>query len=778
MKQNRKFIPMIALGLTALLGVSSAEIDWVGNTLSLTEANPTFSSTEARELGFLDDAIIRVSIQEPSIIARYNQPLSVKGGALTVVFNSIGTELEIGNSLTLENGQVKVYLSPNYLNLGGDNIFSASQGVVLNGGDLSVDVRNSTSSDFNSDITFRGGNANFDFSNFNNTSNTYGFGGVGIGRMLKFDTTTTNGKAIFNFYNSNNVNFGFRSPIDIYKAPQRNTEDVLLNFSGSNNTVSFFTEFSNLKIVFGADRNINSSNNTFIRNHTALQSVDDDPNIAYIRWIQNDATEGQNNSVVSFPNKDRIGHKLIIGGTDDTTNTGVRGASVNFVMGVNTASPYGLKKDTLVIHAGSGTHNLGVKVFGSDDFQASTPTSLLIASAVNNVKLNTIDGYVNGFTLSKVEYNIVESTDENGNVVEDNAGNYTSYFLTSAKNVGVAPVNQSITSSALALNYDLFIGNFNSLNKRMGELRDNPYSQGAWARVFNGQISNDFSGSKNNYTTIQMGYDHKLGELSDASNYLGFSVSYLLGLSDQHSIDASSSYLSRSIKDVISNGIEIALYNSYIQDSGWFSDTIAKFSYLTSDFNILDNSNSTSEKESTSNIAFTLSQEFGYRFKLGETQSWYIDPQAELALGYFSGTDLKQVAGSDYLDAKSDSMILFRARVGTAVGYDFKDLTSSKDFNAKLYVGLSYEADFVSGGDVTLTPNNGSATKVGSLFGSDGRGVLNVGTNLEIKEYIRMYADIQTSFGGKITNDYQVNFGVRYSFGEGAGKETPKPNSL
>lgn len=123
-------------------------------------------------------------------------------------------------------------------------------------------------------------------------------------------------------------------------------------------------------------------------------------------------------------------------------------------------------------------------------------------------------------------------------------------------------------------------------------------------------------------------------------------------------------------------------------------------------------------------------------------------------------------------------MTLFRARVGTAVGHDFKDLTSSKDFNAKLYVGLSYEADFISGGDITLTPNNGSATKVGSLFGSDERGVVNVGTNLEIKEYIRMYADIQTSFGGKITNDYQVNFGVRYSFGEGAGKETPKPNSL
>lgn len=117
---------------------------------------------------------------------------------------------------------------------------------------------------------------------------------------------------------------------------------------------------------------------------------------------------------------------------------------------------------------------------------------------------------------------------------------------------------------------------------------------------------------------------------------------------------------------------------------------------------------------------------------------------------------------------------MFRARVGTAVGYDFKDFTADKDFNAKLYVGLSYEADFVSGGDVTLTPNNGNAMSVASVFSSDGRGVLNVGTNVKIKEQTRVYADIQTSFGGKITNDYQVNFGVRYSFGESASKEALK----
>lgn len=769
MKQNRKFMPMIALGLTALLSVGNAgEAVWgIDNVIDFTDSESV--AIEDKVLSS-NDYNMWIHTKNPSIVSKYNGTLSLSSSSLDIDFFNEGTELYFDKTFTISGGRANIVLDKN-------NIFSVNSTatIVLNGGNLYVDVLKSTSSNFVSSMVFSGGDADFYFDN--SQISYFGAKGVG-GRYLKFNTSTNSGKAIFSFADSNTISFDFNDysfnhENENYVVSSKPSEDVLLSFLGSNNKISFITDFTNLKIEFDAD----SGNNTFVRRYNGKVNSSTTDTTTSIRWIQNNTLGGGNNTIVSFPSTSLIGQKLVIGSKGEA-NTGVSGSPVNFIVGVNASPIYqgAVRKDTLIIHAGSGTHNLGVKVFGSDDFQATTP--LLIASAVSDVTLNPIDGYVSGFTLSKVEYNIVKYADENGNVPQDGSGNYTSYFLTSAKNVGVAPVNQSITSSALALNYDLFIGNFNSLNKRMGELRDNPYSEGMWGRIFNGQISNDFSGSKNNYTTIQMGYDHKLGELSDASNYLGFSVSYLLGLSDQHSIDASSSYLSRSIKDVISNGVEIALYNSYIQDNGWFSDTIAKFSYLTSDFNILDNSNSTSEKESTSNIAFTLSQEFGYRFKLGETQSQYIDPQAELALGYFSGTDLKQVAGSDYLDAKSDSMTLFRARVGTAVGYDFKDLTSSKDFNAKLYVGLSYEADFISGGDVTLTPNNGSATKVGSLFGSDGRGVLNVGTNLEIKEYIRMYADIQTSFGGKITNDYQVNFGVRYSFGEGAGKETPKPNSL
>lgn len=756
---TNKILPIIALGLASMLSVCNAGVatwqdDSISNTSTLRFDDTNATATEDKTLTSSWNII---SVGATS--ASYSGSLTTSSGisTLDIEFEKEGARLEFLKPIVLNSGLTTIVLNKgNTFSAFGSNSTSSLYGVVLNGGVLAVDIYSSKKSNFSSDITFNRGEACFSFDNL--VSGSFGFKEVGgsiSNSVLYFNAQTNSGKATFEFADSNSIalNFieraiGSNSTISNTKA----NEDVLLNFNGSNNRISLSDDFTNMKIVF---KNT-SSNNVLLRGTYGSSS-----DIRSIRWVEN---YGTNNTIVAFSSPLDTSSPLTI----DSIKSGADTKPLNFILGVNLeySQPIANK---LTIKSGSGTHNLGVYLVGASDFNPTT--SLLIASVVNGITLNPIDGYVSGFVLSKVEYEIAKGTDENGG---DSNTNYTSYYIKSAKNVGVAPVNQSITSSALALNYDLFIGNFNSLNKRMGELRDDPYSQGGWTRVFNGQISNDFSGSKNNYTTIQMGYDHKLGEFENASNYLGASVSYLLGLSDQHSIDSSSAYLSRSIKDVISNGVEIALYNSYVQDEGWFSDSIAKFSYLASDFNILDNTNNTSEKQSTSNIAFTLGEEFGYRFKLGESKAWYLDPQVEMALGYFSGTDLKQVAGNDYLDAKSDSMLMFRARVGTAVGYDFKDFTADKDFNAKLYVGLSYEADFVSGGDVTLTPNNGNAMSVASVFSSDGRGVLNVGTNVKIKEQTRVYADIQTSFGGKITNDYQVNFGVRYSFGESASKEALK----
>ncbi len=355
-------------------------------------------------------------------------------------------------------------------------------------------------------------------------------------------------------------------------------------------------------------------------------------------------------------------------------------------------------------------------------------------------------------------------TDEYGKTSNNGSNTYTTYFVNNARSAGASEANREATATAFGVNYDLYMANFNSLNKRMGELRDNPHSQGAWIRIFNGSQTNDMGlGTKSNYTTFQGGYDYAFG-MEGANNYLGLAIAYGLSDSKIQSSMADLNGSQRGVENIKSNAVEVAVYNSYVQDEGWYNDTIAKFSYIFSDFNMMGQS----QTYSTSNMAFTLSDEFGYRFKLGENKEWTIDPQLEVAYGYFDQSDFVQKLGVATLDSTLESITTLRTRVGSSFGYNFKNFTANKPIKASVYLGTFYEFDYISGGDITMTTNLGSTNSINSLS-PDGRVVMNVGTNVEIYDNTRIYFDFESSFAGKIRTDYQVNIGARYSFGESNG---------
>lgn len=351
-------------------------------------------------------------------------------------------------------------------------------------------------------------------------------------------------------------------------------------------------------------------------------------------------------------------------------------------------------------------------------------------------------------------------TDING--VYDKDGSFTTYFLSSATVKGVTTEAMDTSSTALSVNYDLYVATFNSLNKRMGELRDNPHSQGVWSRVFGGTQSNHFGlGTKTKYLAIQVGYDYAFG-FEGANNYLGISLAY--GLSSSK-VQSSSPQDSLELSQLKSSLVEVGIYNAYVQDEGWYNDSMLKFSYITSNFNLSKQDTA----YSTHNFAVIVGDEFGYRFKLGENKEWYIDPQLEMTLGYFNKTQLTQVLKKSWLDSLAEGLLTLRTRVGSSFAYDFKSFTHHKPFNASIYVGLFYEYDYVTDGKIFFKTNLGGESVSSNIIGSSGRVVTNVGSNIFIKDHTRVYFDIQNSFAGKITTDYQVSLGVRYSFGENTG---------
>ena len=325
---------------------------------------------------------------------------------------------------------------------------------------------------------------------------------------------------------------------------------------------------------------------------------------------------------------------------------------------------------------------------------------------------------------------------------------------------GVDTSFQEVASSALAVNYDLYLANFNSLNKRMGELRDNPYSQGVWARVFGGAMSNDIgSGSKTQYVTAQAGYDYSL-TLGNANNYMGIAVAYGTSATKANEgVGLTTAFLD----NINSQMVEVGIYNSYVMDNGWYNDTIFKFDYIMSDFDISVQSGGTSS-HSTNNFAMVLSDEFGYRYKFAESEkgNWYIDPQVEVAFGYFNQSDFNQAIADNFatVEASQDSILTLRTRAGMSLG---KKFNTAKRF-ASLYVGAFYEYDYIEGGNAqtqVLTATN-SIDRVES----NGRAIVNIGSNIELTEGVRMYIDVEKSFGDKQRTDMQFNFGARYSFGE------------
>ena len=429
------------------------------------------------------------------------------------------------------------------------------------------------------------------------------------------------------------------------------------------------------------------------------------------------------------------------------------------------------------------THSLGIVVAkGVKLSDIGKSGEILVASVKSDldISFDSTSQVVTGFTTATAVFN-TKQTDENGNVQDQ--GDYTSYFIKGMQNTQVIAAEQEITATAFTLNYDLYMANFNSLNKRMGELRENPHSQGVWLRVFNGALSNDFGlKTKTNYTTIQTGYDYAFGN-EGSNNYLGFALSYALSTStSEHAFDVNAQ--KRSVDSIYSNAFEVALYNSYVNDEGFYNDMIAKFSYIMSDFkinNLNDPTQITSTTNDTKNFALTLSDEVGYKFALGESKEWGITPQLEVGFGYFNQSNFKQTLQDlgAFLQSNADAVMTVRTRVGSSFSYDFKDLSQLQNFNASIYLGAFYEYDYVNGGDITFRTDQITQDTANNLshLQSDGRVVLNIGTNMNIKENIRIYFDFEKSFMGKINTDYQVNLGVRYSFGENTGY-TPVPQPI
>lgn len=279
-----------------------------------------------------------------------------------------------------------------------------------------------------------------------------------------------------------------------------------------------------------------------------------------------------------------------------------------------------------------------------------------------------------------------------------------------------------------------YVLEWNNLQKRMGELRNNT-SSGFWTRAYVGESSyKDYNKTK--FYEFQLGID-KLNESNYYKNYTGLVLN--------QSIYKLGNNLSGDIK-----GTGFGIYNSTIFDNGFYIDAIAKYINYKNDFTLYVKNqnevlNSLKAKNSSSLIA---SVELGYKKVF---YNFYLEPQIEFITGYVGKQELS--SEDKKLNLKSDSFVPFNIKTALFMGVNYEKFA--------LRAGVGYAADLINNAKKTIKDLDSTSIYNGK---KDSRAFVNLSNTYKINEKSTLNLEFERTFGGDLNIDYSFNLVYRYSF--------------
>ncbi len=364
---------------------------------------------------------------------------------------------------------------------------------------------------------------------------------------------------------------------------------------------------------------------------------------------------------------------------------------------------------------------------------------LWVADAANNVKFKAYD---NIDITNEYVYDykpLLRSDIREG----DPASQYgTNWYITGVSTKASAGSHTAIANASV--NYAAATARLeiDSLNKRLGELRNDQQENGLWMRYKGGELESD-KGSyfKTQYHFWQLGYDNK----EEGENVIwtrGLAAHYMKGNSDFD-------YGSGDNKS-FGGSLYSAWNRPEKQD---YLDLVLKYSHHDSDFDYW-NVYGIRGKGETSTWSFSASAEYGREFTVGKTS--FIEPQAQLVYTYLDDARYTTSSGLKVHQKEIDSLI---GRAGMRIGHRFEDCP-----NSDVYLKVDWLHEFagdrdvtVRGKDATLTVNEG---------GSDSWINYGIGTNIQLTQEnnSRLYLDLEKSAGGDIDTNWQVNAGFRFEW--------------
>ncbi|KPN90459.1 hypothetical protein AL066_08980 [Pseudomonas nunensis] len=287
----------------------------------------------------------------------------------------------------------------------------------------------------------------------------------------------------------------------------------------------------------------------------------------------------------------------------------------------------------------------------------------------------------------------------------------------------------------------VWYGDLAPLRSRMGELRLNPGSPGAWARVY-GNKFNVADGSGVGYQQTQRGFS--IG--ADALLPWG-DQQWLIGLLAGHS--DSDLDLSHGTSGTV-DSYYFGTYLTWIdRQTGYFFDGVLKYNRYQNEAKV-GLSDGKRAKGNYDSSGIGVEAEFGRHISL--TSDYFIEPFARFSAVVIEGKDFDL---DNEMTASGDQAKSFLGKVGMTVGRNFE---FEKGMVAQPYVRAAFAHEFAENNEVkvndTVFNNN--------LSGSRGEGA--AGVALKMNDNLQVHADFEYSKGKNIEQPYGVTLGMRYAW--------------
>ena len=297
-------------------------------------------------------------------------------------------------------------------------------------------------------------------------------------------------------------------------------------------------------------------------------------------------------------------------------------------------------------------------------------------------------------------------------------------------------VNQKLDgySSIAALSAVQWRHENDTLQKRMGELRDSEGTIGAWARIYGSEQEYGAQSVTAKNTTVQVGADYDIGsgfKLGGAFSYTDGSSTFDMGESD-------------------ANMYGVALYGTWLADSGLYVDVIGKYSRLENEFT------SGTMKGEFDNNALSLAVETGWHYALNELG--FVEPSVGVTYGRIMGDDFVAHNGVKVEQDDYDSLI---GRLGVRSGFYFPEKKGN------IYARVAVLHDFM--GDMEATASKANAAGVmqtthlkedlGDTWVEYG-----IGANFNLSKNAYTFVDLEKTAGSDVKENWKWTVGARIAF--------------